>query len=484
MKQQPDNDLSLTNPSRRNFLIATSATIGASVLSTTKAANAGPISPAGPASKYIPKIKAAFVRREGEYGMLWPGAIYDGEAALKNYTEQIQRAAKDLAIEIDMQTKPIYSLEEAERWVEQAKAHKPDGLFVVLLDRQQHSWPSAYAAVESGIPAVVFAPIGAAFTTNTWKVAEENKCFICSTDDFSQAASGLKMLAVNAKLREMRFVVIKGNERKDEELLHFGTKLRYVPASSFLEEYNQIPVTDEIRQIAAEYMANATRIAGPTEQDVINGVKSFAVARNILEREEADGITMDCLGALGKSKVSLPCISWSLMLDHGIPAACEADLGACITHALVQNLFDRPGFQQDPVPETAKECLIGAHCTCPTRLNGLARPPEPYHLSYHHGKRDAVPVPKWKIGQRMTSADVLLSYDPEKPPQMIISSGMVYENISVPPAGGCVVSVMVKLDNVTDYLGYPGFHQIFFYGDFKKELRNYCKLFGIEPVVV
>ncbi len=40
------------------------------------------------------------------------------------------------------------------------------------------------------------------------------------------------------------------------------------------------------------------------------------------------------------------------MNDGGIPAACEADLGACATHALVQSLFDRPGFQQDPVADT------------------------------------------------------------------------------------------------------------------------------------
>jgi hypothetical protein len=43
---------------------------------------------------------------------------------------------------------------------------------------------------------------------------------------------------------------------------------------------------------------------------------------------------------------------------------------------------------------------------------------------------------------------------------------------------------MVELDGVTDLLAYPGFHQIFFYGDFKRELESYCRLFGLEPVVV
>ena len=64
-----------------------------------------------------------------------------------------------------------------------------------------------------------------------------------------------------------------------------------------------------------------------------------------------------------------------------------------------------------------------------------------------------------------------------------VGTGSVVDNISAPPAGGCVVSVMVKLDTQPDLLAYPGFHQLFFYGDFKQELLAYCQLFGIKPVV-
>ena len=82
----------------------------------------------------------------------------------------------------------------------------------------------------------------------------------------------------------------------------------------------------------------------------------------------------------------------------------------------------------------------------------------------------------------VTSADVLPAAD-EQPTRMIISAGEVLENVAVPPAGGCVVSVMVKFDGVSDVLAYPGFHQLFFYGDFKRELVQFCRLFKIEPLV-
>ncbi len=473
-------------PSRRRFLLTLGGTSVLSSLGARLAAAepAARIRPAGPGSKYVPLVKAAFVRRKEDYGMLWPGAIYDGAAALENYRRQVKAASDGLGIRVDLRPDPIFSPTEADAWLAEAQAQKADGLLVALLDRQQHAWPTAAKAIESGIPSVIFAPVGAAFTTNTAPLARKNGGFICSTDDFRQAAWGLKMIKAGARLREMRFIVLRGNQRNDTQLQDFGTKLRYLPAQSFLDEYNRTPVSEEVKRIAAEYIRNATAVKGPTEQDVSNGVKSYIVARNILMREEGDGITMDCLGALGKTKVSLPCISWSSMLDDGIPAACEADLGAAVTHALVQYLFDKPGFQQDPVAETAKNCLIGAHCTCPTRLRGWAQAPEPYFLSYHHGKRDAVPVPQWSVGQRVTVADVLLRDRETAKTQMVISTGAVAENISVPPAGGCVVSVAVELDGSPELLDYPGFHQLFFYGDHKAQLKDYCRLFGVEPLVV
>ncbi len=42
---------------------------------------------------------------------------------------------------------------------------------------------------------------------------------------------------------------------------------------------------------------------------------------------------------------------------------------------------------------------------------------------------------------------------------------------------------MTWFDAEVEGFAYPGFHPILFYGDFKKELVAYCRMFGIEPVV-
>jgi len=434
-----------------------------------------------PAKECRPRVKACFVRRAGEYGMRWPGQIYDGEAARKKYTQQMQQSAKELGIELDLREEPVYSLEDGKAWAARAKEAEADGLVAVLLDRQQHAWPTAYAAVDSGLPTVIFSPLGSSFTTNTEALADRPGCFVSCTDDFSQTAFGMKMLKARAQMRVTRCLVLAGNKRLDRVMPDVGIQLRYAPAGDFLAEYRKTPVDDKVQAMADELIAGARRQTKATRDDVINGIKSYVVAQRLMRREQADAITMDCLGALGKTHVSLPCIAWSKMNDDGIPAACEADLGAVAGHIMVQYLFDRPGFQQDPVPETVHDAIIGAHCSCPTKLSGFDAPAEPYDILPHHGDRDATRRTLWKEGQRVTSLDVLPG-GPAEPTRMLIAVGTVLENKSAPPAGGCVVSVMVKFDGDQNVLSFPGFHQLFFYGDYGKQLTAFSRLIGAQPV--
>jgi len=480
--------------SRRDFLRGSAGIAAGSVLlggcgsmMTEPGAAASPILPCGPASRCTPKLRAAFVRRQEEYGMLWPGAVYDGQTARAMYTEKITATAERLGASLDMRPEPIYSLAEAEAWIAEAENAKADGLFLVVLDRQKHAWPTAQKVAASPIPSICYSPLGTSFTTNTIHLAETPGNVVYSTNDFDQAAYGMKMLCAAAKMRAARCVVIKGAQRTEGVLGDLGIALQYVPANTFIEQYNRTPDSADILAMADDYMRRARRITGATRQDVINGVKSYYVAGEILKAEQADAITMDCLGALGKIDVSLPCIAWSRMNDDGIPAACEADLGAVACHIMTQYLLDRPGFQQDPVADTADDTLIGAHCSCPTRLSGFDGPCEPFDLMHHHGWRDAVPRTLWRPGQAVTCVDVLPPGTGENPgPQSIVlaSVGHVCENMDVPPSGGCVVSVKVKFDSPQEVLSFPGFHQLFLYGDYVHELEDFCRLCNLKAQVV
>jgi len=475
--------------SRREFLVGSTAFLAGSSLlagcSSTKRERAGAesIRQCGPAARYRPTLWAAFVRRKENYGMLWPGAVYDGEKAHGMYAAKMAQTASQLGAQFNLRTKPLYSLAEGQAWIAQAEAAGVNGLVLVMLDRQQHAWPTAQKVAQSKIPSIVYSPLGSSFTTNTVDLAATPGCVVYSTDDYSQAAYGMKMLCAAAKMRRTCCVVIKGDKRYDATLADTGITLRHLPASSFIEECRRTPDSEDIVTMADEYMRRARKRIDATQQDVINGLKSYYVAGRILEREGGDAITMDCLGALGKIDVSLPCIAWSRMNDDGIPAACEADTGAVASLVMTHYLFDRPGFQQDPVADTADDTIIGAHCSCPTRLSGYSEPPEPFDIKHHHGNRDAVPRTVWRKGQRVTSID-LLPGNGQSPSTVLVSAGTVVENKEVPPSGGCVVSVKVKFDGGQEVLSFPGFHQIFFYGDYKEQVRDFCQLCGFTAQVV
>ncbi len=475
--------------SRRGFLKGSTAVLAGYPILAAGLSRAGqqdsiqPIRQCGPAAKYRPAVWTAFVRREEDYGMLWPGAVYDGEAARRMYADKMAETATRLGAELTLRDKPIYSLAEGQAWVARAEAAEADGLFLVMLDRQKHAWPTAAKVAQSEIPSIIYSPLGSSFTTNTINLADTPGCVIYSTDDFRQAAYGMKMLCAAAKMRRTRCVVIRGDKRYDGTLADTGIMLRHIPASTFIEEYRKTPDSEAILSMAEEYMGRARRRTDATRQDVINGLKSYYVAGRILEREGGDAITMDCLGALGNIDVSLPCIAWSRMNDGGIPAACEADTGAVASLVMTHYLFDRPGFQQDPVADTADDTIIGAHCSCPTRLNGYEEPPEPFDIKHHHGNRDAVPRTIWREGQRVTSID-LLPGSATEPSTVLVSAGTVVENKEVPPSGGCVVSVKVKFDGDQEVLTFPGFHQIFFYGDYEHHVRDFCQLCGFKAQVV
>ncbi len=440
---------------------------------------------AGPASSYVPRIKAAFVRRKEDYGMWWPGAVYDGEAARENYTKLMHETAEAKGVKLDLRDEPIFSHEEADQWMFAAQNEGVDGLMLLLLDRQQHTWPTAGKAISSGIPSVIFSPLGSSFTTNTIGIAEEPGSVIFSTNDFSQAQYGMQMLKAKALMKQAKCLVLAGQQEIERPLADTGITLHYLPAVCFLETYRALKMTQEIEDMADAYIKQSEKMVGSTREDVINGIKSYQVAGKLLKDYECDAISMDCLGALANEPISLPCISWSRMNDDGIPAACEADTGAIASQIMTQYLFERPGFQQDPVADTSDDTLIGAHCSSPTRLNGFEADPEPFDLTHHHGNRDAVPRTIWKLGQRITCLDLLPgAANGEKPSELLVSAGTVVDNMSVPPSGGCVVSVKAKMDGDYNILAYPGFHQLFFYGDYVKELQAFSQLCNFNCTTV
>ncbi len=128
-------------------------------------------------------------------------------------------------------------------------------------------------------------------------------------------------------------------------------------------------------------------------------------------------------------------------MDSGLSGTCEADVNAVMSQELCLKLLDKPGFIQDPVPETERGTLIGVHCVCATKLNGWDKPAEPFLLRSHSESNIGVAVQVlWRPGQEVT---IMQMAGPDK---MLLGKGRVLRNHDTPPAGGCRTSVELEID--------------------------------------
>ncbi len=430
-------------------------------------------------------VRVVFLRLRGD-SRSWPGGFWDPEAHRKKYTADLQAVARQLGINITFEQEPVYDKAGAAKVAEKLNAQRPDGTVLVLLHRRV--WGAVEPFTASGIPTIIYAPMGTAFHTNFSAPSRLVGVYgVSSIAGMNSVRFGLKMLKAMRQMREAKIVVLRGTKTRDSEMPGFGTKVRTLPRGYFVEVFNKIQPTEEIRRAAAEYAARAREVVLVSEDDILFAYRTYVTARKILEDEGGNAITMDCLGNIGPLG-GVPCVGWSLLLDEGVPAACEADMNAMLAHMLVEYLFDRPGFQQDPVPDTETNLFIGSHCMCATKLRGIDKPSEPFILRPHHwyrktDKRIGVGVQVlWREGQMITIVDF------EGPSRLLIGRGRVVGNLTTgigsasPPIGGCCNNVVARIYGHANVRDCRGFHQLLFYGDHYQQLRDFCQLFGLEWV--
>lgn len=423
------------------------------------------------------KVAATFLEMPRPYWLGWPGTTYNLDKHQKEYTGLLNGSVQRLGLKLGLEPKPINSQAGLDTWITKIKAEKPHGLLVMLQHMGCWSWVAPLAK-QTGLPIIVFAPVGTAFTGHVGGGSRLPKVHVVSSLEWSAVEAGLRMIRAKRLFEETRVLWIKGKERNETVMERLGIKVRAIPRDTFNLEFDKQPATQEVKDLANDLQKKAKKVVEPTPQDVINSMRSYVTAKRLLAAEKANALSMDCLGMVSAKLVPTPpCGGWTMLQDQGITAGCEADLFGAVSLMLSSYLLDRPGFINDPVPETAKNLLIVAHCTSGSRLAGFNKPPAPYILRNHSESALGVSTQiLWPEGEPAT----LVRFT--SPNDMIIDTGKVVSNVDTPPAGGCRTSVELKMDNIEDCRDVLGFHQVVVLGNHRRELEGFCELFGIKHV--
>ena len=413
---------------RRDFLQAVGATAGTLALFSGSAAVAAPAPNAAPLKKGIATVRGAFVYppseslREVGYWS-WPGSSFDAEGHQRQYMERIKKIEAKLGMRIAMDEKPLDQEASVTKFIAEVKQSKPDGL--LLIPFKKGHWPHVVRIVEeTGIPTVVLATLGVLLVDHINQLHRKPGVWlIASMDNLDAVEDGMKMIRGARRMKDSRLVTIAGSEVREAVVPHLGTHLRSVPLERFFDEFNRTEASDAVNALAQAYVKNAKEVVEPSEADVVDAAKTYFVLKQIIEVEQADAVMMNCLPGLRKPhRHAPPCMGFMSLRDEGIPAGCQADLNATLSLMLVQQLFDRPGFQQNASMETMSNHYFGAHCTSASKMHGVDKPAEPYLLRSHcEAGWGCVPQVLFAPGQEVT----LAFYISGKAPQMVIYSGNV-----------------------------------------------------------
>jgi len=426
-----------------------------------------------------PLVQAVFIRPKVDgYWMGWPGAGYNIKARQADYTKTLTEAAKKFGIQLEVKPEPLDTDGAVNSYIEQVKKQPPDGIVLVVMSFDR--WPHIdnIAKNRGKVPVIVFSPMGTSFTGHLQGTRNIDGVYVAATQDIEFLGFGLKMFKTISEMKNTRLCILAGDKVEDRPLEVIGTTLHYIPRNRLPEELEKVEESDQVRAIADYYSKNARKIVEPTKKDILNAAKNYIAAKRIMEAEKCQGISVDCLPLVESRLIPCPpCIAWLKLNDEGSVGACEAEWNSAISLRLTSLLFDRPGFMQDPAPNTVNNTLMGAHCSCPTKLDGFDKPAEPFILRSHsESNTGVVPQVLWRIGQKVT----IMKF--EGPGTIILGTGKVVGNIDTPPSGGCRTSVELELDDMADSRDTKGFHQLFIYGNLEPGFKAYCQLAGIKVV--
>ena len=474
---------------RREFLLTMGAAAGAAAAGAAwlspSAAAAEPPGQAAPRRKSTAAVRGAFLyppsemlRKAGYWS--WPGSTFDAEARQKTYLDKILDMEKRLDMRIAMEEQPLDDAAQVARFIDGVKESKPDGL--LLIPFKKGHWDRVVRIVrETKRPTVVLATLGVLLSDHIRQLHRESGVYLVSAaDDLEAVAYGMRMIRTARRMKDARILNLAGAAGQEAVVPGLETEVRTIPHARFVEVYRDIPGAGPVRALADAYRAGARAVVEPSEADVLDAARTYFAFKRLIETEHADAIMMECLTGLRHPRTHCPpCMGFMSLRDEGIPAGCQSDLSATLTLMLVQELFGRPGFQQNAAMDTERNLYFGSHCTSASKMNGPAGRAEPYDLRSHaEAGWGCVPRVLFPAGQELT----LVQYRPAKTPEMLIYSGKVVECPPIPPTGGCRSNVAMTINECPDVCDVKGMHQVIFYGSEAKRLRAFCQLYGIPMV--
>ncbi|MHC4398865.1 MAG: hypothetical protein ACYTG0_04215 [Planctomycetota bacterium] len=373
----------------------------------------------------------------------YPGNQYGHAEQQKKFTEKVREMGKRIGVQIDFAPKSLATDVEVDRYIAQTSPTSPDVTLVFCLSsasaKKAHR---IFQAIEA--PAIVYLPTGAFHHKPPAELANAKGLhFIHSIENWEEIERSLRAVHAKKMLAQSRVVRV-GGYRNVERATYggLGTEVISIPAEEHNRLFDSIKPDESIQAAAMQFKRDAMEVTDVTDHYFVEAFRAHRAVGTLLDRYEADGITIHCLMLQHRK----PCVSFSI--NNGSLSAtcgCENDITATMTMLLNRYLFGRPGFVHNSEYDEVRNHYFATHCTCATRLNGPDAPAQKYKVRpfFHHLPKTAALDVQWTPDTPVILSKMYSELDVRH------YTGKVIGSPTCPPTGGCATRVLVDF-NVED----------------------------------
>ncbi len=223
---------------------------------------------------------------------------------------------------------------------------------------------------------------------------------------------------------------------------------------------------------AKDWKSKSSSVEGLLDKDIEDASKVIAGVEKLLEKHQADGISMSCFSMIQDIDTT-SCLTLSYLNDSlNAVGACEGDLEAAVTLYLLKALGADFVWMANPI--IYEENYIDmVHCTSPRKACGAELS---YRLLRHHESGRGV-SPEVRLPEEQT---VTLARIGNNLTEMMIETGKTSRITKAPT---CHTQIRVNLNNVQNILkNLMGTHLIMSYGDFSKDLELCSQFLSLKAL--
>ncbi|MCL4401249.1 MAG: hypothetical protein M1436_01105 [Acidobacteria bacterium] len=369
---------------------------------------------------------------------------------------------------------------EVRPWLE--KMGDIDGILIIPVTQPMAGLNELVEAAT--VPALFFSR---PYATHSWSAIgalqkKERKIDVLASSSYGDLDPYMRAFRTVRHMRKSKVLVGDARPQNRERdaaayTAAFGTSFKFFSGGEFRDAFEAID-EKQAQKEADAFVRGALRVVEPSPKEIRDGLRFYLALHNMLEREQANALTIDCFGSLAANTLpGYPCIAWSKFNDAGLYGVCEGDLASTMTQLMVTSYSGMPGFVSDPVFDTSRNEVIHAHCVSATKMKGIDGPSYPYIVRNHlETKEGAVLQVLMPVGETITVGRFV------GPFRFLISTAEVTGTVD--SDRGCRTQIRTRVPDASRWLhNYTaGLHRVIFYGDHVETVERMGRLMGFEVV--